>query len=552
MLFANDGQFDNITSETIIKNFPFGLLILNGSKQIEEINEHAINYMGIDKNTPLIGESLSRFMSLDMVESVWQQRKVVFRTETLLNNGEKVFCTYSPILDKKGITIKTFIIIEEYDSFIEKVREQTDHYPMTELIPLIAEYSPDAVSFILPNFEKSYYNNKWNLLVEQMCKYEKNARTELNMVLAQIVKDTIKQRRKIIQVVTIGNNLEIEITSKPIIISGKLYGCFQMIKDYKEVNKYKRQYQLATSIIRKLEKSYLMDDLVGESFEVIMAKKQAILYSNMNVPVFLKGEQGTGKELMARALHFDSKRKEYPFKIVRVNGKEENLEAILFGEGSNSGILQEVRKGTLFIDECMAFPKQILNRIAERIENDTADDLFQLIVSTSNLDEALPRSLFFDWISRYQVELPPLKKRKEDIELLTGHFIEQYNSRYKTNIHSIDKDLLTLFQQYDWPKNIAELESLIESAVLKADYSETVLRKELLPAHLFSELEKKEPTFSEGMELQQAIDSFEKDYIKTTLENNHFNKTKTAKQLGISIRSLYYKMDKYHMDRGSS
>ncbi|MFC4404267.1 helix-turn-helix domain-containing protein [Gracilibacillus xinjiangensis] len=549
---AKGNRIDYSLNENMLNNFPFGLIILNAEKKIEQINHHAIRYMRMELDGPVTGQALSDFISMDMVELVWQQRKVYYRMEKLVTNGEKVYFTYSPILDQKGLTIKTLITIEPYDTFIEKIREQTDYYPMTELIPLIAEYSPDAVSFVVPNSKKTYYNNKWNLLIERMCKHDEGAQDELEHILNRIVKDTIKQRRKIEQVVSMSSNLEIEITSKPIIISGKLYGCFQMIRDDKELNKYKRQYRLATSVIRNLEKTYLFDDMIGNSFDLIMAKKQAKLYANMNVPIFLRGEQGTGKELMARALHYDTDRKEYPFKHLRIDGKEENLETFIFNDATSKGILSEVRGGTLFIEECTNFPKKILNRIVHELEENSSGQSFQLIVSSSNLEDSLPRSTFYDWISRYQIVLPPLRERREDLALLVSCFMEQCNMKFKTNLQTIDGKMLELFGKYSWPKNISELKHIVELTAISAGITNKILTKDLLPEHFLANIEKKSSTYSGDLELQQALDSFERDYIENTLETNQYNKTKTAKKLGISIRNLYYKMDKYNIDRGSS
>ncbi|SER15562.1 Transcriptional regulator containing PAS, AAA-type ATPase, and DNA-binding Fis domains [Gracilibacillus ureilyticus] len=550
-LSAKNKQIITNFNEKFINNFPFGLLILDDRKQIVHANNYAVSCLAADENGTLEGKFLAEFFSENMVDEVWQKREVLNRIEKLRANGQDVFCTYSPILDDKGLTISTMVTFQEYDLFIENVQEQTGHYPLTEVIPLIVEYSPDAVSFVFSNQEETYFNNKWEQLVKRLCdEGDDSILSELDNVLAQIVEETIKQRRKIIKVVTIGNDLEIEVTSKPVIISGKLYGCFQMIKDFKELNKYRRKYNMATSVIRNLEKTYLFDDIIGDSFELTMAKKQAKFYANMNVPIFLRGEQGTGKELIARTLHFDSNRKEYPFKLLRAaEWDEESLKNFIFAE---NGILKEVKKGTLFIDECTLVPANLLDRMAEEMAEYNSPESFQLIVSTSMLNEELPRSLFYEWISRYQLELPPLRNRKQDILPLAHQFMNQNNMKYKTQLEEVSEDVVDLFEQYDWSKNISELENVMEHAATKASTAQTVLNKELLPDYFLNIMERKTPAYTEGMELQLAIDLFEKNYIENTLIGNNYNKTKTAKQLGISIRNLYYKMDKYNIDRGGT
>ncbi len=152
-------------------------------------------------------------------------------------------------------------------------------------------------------------------------------------------------------------------------------------------------------------------------------------------------------------------------------------------------------------------------------------------------------------INRYPISIPPLRQRKEDIEALSIRLIEKINQDYGRNVKGLTPNALRALSAYSWPGNVRELENVLGRAMIFLEPHMERIEQQHLPV-FESELNDKNGTQSdfpdvEGEKLSQAVEKFEAHIIQKTLEKHKFNRTKTAKALGVSIRNLYYKMDKY-------
>src|SRR5699024_310285 len=179
----------------------------------------------------------------------------------------------------------------------------------------------------------------------------------------------------------------------------------------------------------------------------------------------------------------------------------------------------------------------------------------QIIVSTSvSLEEKVMEGSFdkslYDVIHSFPITIPPLRNRMEDLYELIQMIISEKNEWYGRNVKQISTDALYDLKAYHWPGNVRELENVIDRAIIFMKQTESTIHKEHLP--VLYEVNHEEDIKEEEKEsgtLQEAVDAFEEKYIANVYKRNKFNKAKTAKELRISLRNLYYKIEKYQLDQ---
>ena len=293
-----------------------------------------------------------------------------------------------------------------------------------------------------------------------------------------------------------------------------------------------------------------------------------------NAPVLVQGETGTGKELIAQALHNLSFRTKSG-QMVALNCAaipENLLESEMFGAekgaytGSNLqyiGRFERANKGTLFLDEIseLSLPLQskllraLQEREIERLGGTQPIKVDVRIVACTNeniqqtVDQGKFRSDLFYRLDVIRIVLPPLRQRPLDISLLAEHFLQKYNQEYDKSISGIEPEVLPVLAQYSWPGNIRQLENTIQAAVIqtKADYitvDDIDMRQDNSFSPIETEIVKNEGdqiNFQVGMTLRDL----EKEAIMKTLEAHDYNQTKTAETLDITSRTIRNKLKDY-------
>lgn len=295
------------------------------------------------------------------------------------------------------------------------------------------------------------------------------------------------------------------------------------------------------------------ENIVGNS------QKMQALYEIMKklIPisssVLIEGESGTGKELVARAIHYEGPRKAKPFVAQQCSAIPETLlESELFGHAKGAftgaksdkkGLFEAANGGTFFLDEIgdITPPMQakLLRVLQEgevrRLGENTSRKVDVRIISATNknlraeVQEGRFREDLYYRLKVISIALPALRERAEDIPLLAQHFLKRYARKCGKKIKKIDESALEKLRGHSWPGNVRELENTIERAVILCE-GDTIL-----PNHLTLELDV-------GQEPYGTIRDFEKRLILTTLRNYDGNRTKAAKVLGISVRTLQYKL----------
>jgi len=315
---------------------------------------------------------------------------------------------------------------------------------------------------------------------------------------------------------------------------------------------------------RAILKSSSIDGVVGVSpaiQEVIRAIKT---FAQYDVTVLILGETGTGKGLVARAIHNLSPRKEKPFEVINVSAIPEPLfESELFGyeKGaftgaymSKPGLIEIANGGTLFLDEIGDLPLHIQVKILRFIEekkirrvggrDEISLDVRIIAATNKNLEMEVEKNSFrkdlYYRLAGFTIKIPPLRERKDDIEPLVRHYIEKFNFIHKKNIREIRPEAMKLLLEYNWPGNVRELEALIEKAILITEGDE--IRKEdiLLPS---VEGEKRHPYEIPPSGI--VWDEFEKSILLQAMEKSGNNIARAARLLGISYRTMQYRLKKF-------
>lgn len=293
--------------------------------------------------------------------------------------------------------------------------------------------------------------------------------------------------------------------------------------------------------------------------------------AGLKTTALILGESGTGKELVARAIHTCGNRAKKPFVAVNCGAIPENLlESELFGHvrgaftdasGDKTGLFEQANTGTLFLDEIGEMPQSLQVKLLRVIQEEEIRQLgaaasrkvdVRVVSATSRDLEADVRSgrfredLYFR-LNVFSISLPPLRERIEDIPLLAEHFMVKYAANDDSAAVRITPDAMRRLAAYDWPGNIRELENVIERAtILCADAAVTA---ECLPPRVGGGGQlTAAPLPDEDLSIKKAEEALERDLIRKALARTGGNRTKAARILEISLRSLLYKLKEFGID----
>ncbi len=283
-----------------------------------------------------------------------------------------------------------------------------------------------------------------------------------------------------------------------------------------------------------------------------------------NSPVLLEGEFGSGKQIVARAIHDSSNRCNEPFKILHCSSLPENLlEAELFSGDGRQTIFNRAQGGTVVLEEINMLPMRLQSQLDSLLEdignqrlagNLSANLDFRFIATSTEplekwVNEGKFREDLYYRVSVIPIPVPPLRKRQEDIALLSDHFLENYAQLSGTKKKEIDKYSLKMLNNYNWPGNVGELQNAIERACAFSDDKDQRIRPVDLPPKITQKIEitdEENEAFKHQLPIGSALSDYikkqEKIFIRETLRFNEGSREKTASMLGVSIATLYRKM----------
>ena len=322
----------------------------------------------------------------------------------------------------------------------------------------------------------------------------------------------------------------------------------------------------------EIQGRYRLDRLLGKSAAMARLFEMLRKVATARTSVLLVGESGTGKELAARALHELSPRAARAFVAVNCGAiPEALLESELFGHvkgaftGATSekeGLFEAAQGGTLFLDEIGELPQpmqvKLLRALQERRVKPVGGvaerevDVRVVAATNRDLEAEVERGAFrqdlYYRLNVIQIRMPPLRERREDVPLLAEHFLRKFSAEHDRPVTEIDAAAMSALTSYGYPGNVRELENLIERAVtLSSDGRVTVdTLPDLAPARARGGAEDRAaPQIPpEGIDLERAVERFERALVMQALERTQGNRTEAARVLGISFRSMRYRLSK--------
>jgi two-component system response regulator HydG len=340
---------------------------------------------------------------------------------------------------------------------------------------------------------------------------------------------------------------------------------FQMDEFVTTVKKALENRLLKKEVLRlkkEVESRYHFHHLIGKSPSMLKIYDLIERIGDTSSNVLITGESGTGKELAGKAIHYNGTRKGGPFVAVNCAAIPETLlESELFGykkgaftdaRSDKKGLIFEANEGTLFLDEVTEMPSNLQAKLLRVIEEKEVRPLGDTksypidvrVISTSNRDikirieQGTFREDLYYRLKVIDIELPPLRERREDISLLAQHFLIKFSRELKKNITGVSEESLKFLLNYSWPGNVRELENVIQRAITLTRH-EIILPEDLPNAIVQNE---DENVIQKGLRQKYTVDQLEREYIKNVLVEVGGNKSKAAEILGLDRKTLYRKL----------
>jgi len=564
-------------NELIIQSINDGMIIIDAEGTITAFNRAAERMTGIG-GKDAIGKPIDQVIpSSDLPQTLAAKIPAIHEKYTF-PNGTKVIASRIPILDDGGRVLGAFAVFKDVTELVSLAEEVTNLKEVRTLLEAIIQSSNDAISVVdekgLGIMVNPAYTRLTGLKEEDVI--GKPATIDISEGESMHMK-VLKTRKPVRGVrMKVGvRKKDVVVNVAPIIVDGQLKGSVGVIHDMSEILSLTAELNAAKERIRKLEAKYTFQDIVGRSDEIRIAVEQAKIAARTPATVLLRGESGTGKELFAHAIHNESDRKYNKF--IRVNCaalSESLLESELFGyeegafsgakRGGKKGLFEEADNGSLFLDEIgeLSAKMQVkLLRVLQEKEiirvggTEPIPVNVRIIAATNrNLEREIAAGKFredlYYRLNRIPIHIAPLRQRKEDIPPLCAHLIRKINHDYGRSVEGISPSALKKLESYDWPGNVRELENILGRAIIFMGKHERIIEEHHLPDFLENRPTLQKESFpgfppGTGRSLSELLDSYEREIIRSTLAKNKGNKTKTAKELGLSIRNLYYKLEKH-------
>ena len=425
------------------------------------------------------------------------------------------------------------------------------------------------------------YTNQWAVgrnLREIYTLFEEN---EYMTVRALRTKKSYVNERQVYSV-TNGKMLDSLVSAYPIIIDDELQGAVCIMEDYAKIVLLTKQIvdlqsRLSDNAgVKKVKKAgslstkYTFNDIISRDTQVISCIKKCKMAARTNSSVLIYGETGTGKELFAQSIHAYSHRRDQPFIAINCAAIPENLlEGMLFGTvkgaytgaENRAGLLEEADGGTLLLDEVNSMPAALQAKLLRVLQDGCirrlggTDEKKVDVRFISNINvppqEAirngqLRQDLFYR-LGVVSINIPPLRERTRDVELLAKNFIVSFNEKMHKNVTDISPEVAELFRRYPWPGNVRELLHAIEHAMNIIPDGKVLIRKVHLPDSITEQVDSKlvQPDDAASYALEKES---ERNQLIRVLKENGGNITHTAAALEISRQNLQYRIKKYKIN----
>lgn len=566
----------NTKVNMILNSTHDGMIAIDKDRKITLINKRAEEMTDLQKEN-VIGKPIEEVMPTSKLPRVLNTGKTETNRKQAIGKDRTIITTRVPMFKGKEL-IGALGVFRDITEIVNMAEEVTNLKSIQTMLEAIIHSSDDAISVVDEEGKGLLINPAYTRLTgltnDQVIGKPATADiSEGESVHLQVLKSGKPVRGVKMKVGP--HRKDVIVNVAPVIVDKELKGSVGVIHDMSEIEALTTELERAKQIIRTLEAKYSFDDIIGTSEEMRVAIEQAKMAAVTPATILLRGESGTGKELFAHAIHNASTRKFNKF--IRVNCaalSETLLESELFGyeegafsgakRGGKKGLFEEANGGSIFLDEIGEISSQtqakLLRVLQEkeimRVGGTKAISIDVRVIAATNVDMESKielrefRSDLYYRLNRMPIYIPPLRSRKEDLHSLCMHLLTKLNQDYGRNVETVTNEALDTLKDYDWPGNVRELENILGRAIIHMHYADKAIDKSHFPDFPIKESYYDKPDRAitvEGKSLQEQMNEQERKIIQQYLDHYRGNKTKTAKQLGLSIRNLYYKLEKHDM-----
>ncbi len=569
--------------DTMLNSTHDAIIAVNAQGVITLFNKAAERLMGIEAKD-VIGTEAAASIPNTRLHIVLKTGQPELNQEQELSNKTRIITNRVPVRSESGEVVGAVAIFRDITEVMALAEEVTDLKELKSMLQAIIHSSDEAISVVDAQGNGLLINPAYTritgLTPEDVIGKPATVDISEGESMHMLVLNTKKPVRGV--PMKLGpKRKDVIVNVAPVMVDGVLKGSVGVIHDISEFKMLTEELEKARRIIRTLEAKYTFAEIIGESEPMKMALEQAQKAALTPATVLLRGESGTGKELFAHAIHNASERKYSQF--IRVNCaaiSETLLESELFGyeegaftgakRGGKRGLFEEASGGTIFLDEIgelsMSMQAKLLRVLQEReivrVGGTKAIPVDVRVIAAThvNLESAIQNGSFredlYYRLNVVPIHIPPLRQRLEDIKPLSMHLLRKYNLEFGRNVEEIAPDTIELLRAYHWPGNVRELENVLGRAMINMKISDKVILPDHLPplerkAHPASGAFRLAAQTPSGKSLKEVVEEAERAHIKRELAACRGNRTEAAKRLGISLRTLYYKMEKLGIEQAS-
>jgi len=546
-----------------------GIILVDKDAKVVYVNNNACKLLGLSPD--IIGRPVDEVVNNTRLHIV--VRNGIPEIDQVQYTGNAIIITSRiPLRDENGNILGAVAVFRDITSIRKLAEEITNLKEIEAQLKAIIESTNDAISVADENGIVRLVNKAYTRItgfspeevIGKPATVDIAEGESIHMLIARTRQPIYNARLKVGPA-----KKEVIVNATPLFVKGQFKGSVAVVHDVSEILQLTNELEEVKRLIRYMKAQYTFDDIIGDSKLIQIAKEQAKKVAQTPATVLLRGESGTGKELFAHAIHNSSPRRSKPFVSVNCATIPESiLESELFGyeegaftgalRGGKKGLIEEADGGTLFLDEVGKLPLPLQPKLLRFIETKefvpvggrNVRKVDVRIIAATNVDlekmvkngEFLP-DLYFR-LNVFPIYLPALKDRKEDIPKLALHIIKKLNQQYGRMVEGINPSVLKHLINMDWPGNVRELENFLGRVMINMGPEERVIEPKHLPENIELKRTKAKEVISIGS-LKELIEDYEKKIIAEALKKTGGNKEETAKLLDISIRTLYYKIEKY-------
>lgn len=552
-----------IANEQIIESIPVGIIVIDINCSLAAVNSYGLKIVGMSTKEVLGKNIKSIIPNSELPEVLLSNKPQLGKIQYI--NGHTLMVNRSPIFMNNKVMGAVGVF--------QDISEMVGMQELNEKLKKILEASHDLICFVDENRKISYVNPA----------YEKHFNVSDQHLSGKDLKEispeglrmkVFNSKNKMENILYQKGNLDIVSTVEPIFIENSFKGVISISKPVNEMKYLMKKLEQSEQELDYYKYEFKRHSALEAHFSNIIGAsgslKECLLIaekaSKTTSTVLIRGESGTGKELIAKSIYNNSDRKDKPFVRVNCAAIPENLlESELFGyeKGaftgagkSKPGKFDMADSGTIFLDEIGDMPKsmqvKLLRVLQEReferiggLETHTVD--VRIIAATNrNLEEMLASGEFredlYYRLNVISISLPPLRNRKEDISLLTEHFIFKIANRLNKQIKGIEKECISYLQEYNWPGNVRELENVIERAINMCDGS--IITAKDLPIYITNAASSGGSLINMVNGELAPMEEYEREIIEMALKK-YKSYNQAGKVLGLTHRTVSLKCKKW-------